>query len=124
MKILTISREESRPDSAVTDFLTSAKLTKLTTTPAMVSPVQLDDVDCVVYIEQEPDSQVFNMLQECNCPSILVADQDFRGSRCLFIPFGILDRIDSMSIGINVIRRFIDSISTDSHKINFGIAPN
>jgi hypothetical protein len=124
MKILTISREESRPDSAVTDFLTSAKLTKLTTTPAMVSPVQLNEVDCVVYIEQEPDFQVVDMLQECNCPSILVADQDSRNSRCLFIPFGVLDRIDSMSIGINVIRRFIDSISTDSHKISLGVAPN
>jgi hypothetical protein len=40
-----------------------------------------------------------------------VADQDFPDSQCLFIPFGILDQSLSVSIGIDIIRNLIDSIS-------------
>jgi hypothetical protein len=113
MQILTISGKDSRPELAITAFLATKGIKKTSTTPAALHLTPLDNVDCVIYIEQLADSQVIDRLQQSSCPSILVADQDSHDSQCLFIPFGILDRTDSLSIGITIIQDFIDSISVE-----------
>ena len=121
MKILIISSKDSRPEVAITALLASMELTKISTTPTALSSFDLDDVDCAIYIDRSPDFQVIDRLQQSRCPSILVSDQDFPDSQCLFIPFGILDQSLSVSIGIDIIRNFIDSISiTNSGGINSG----
>ena len=112
MQILIISNKDSRPEIAITALLAATKLTKISTTPTALSSFDLDNVDCAIYIDQQPDFSVIDILQQSRCPSILVADQDFPDSQCLFIPFGILDQSLSADIGIGVIRYFIESIAT------------
>jgi hypothetical protein len=110
MKILTISREESRPETAITEFLADSGLTKIATTPLLLTSAQLDDCDCIIYIERPPQLQVIDKLKGSGRPSILVADLDVQGSQCLLIPFEVLDRPDSVSIGIDVIQHHLDTL--------------
>jgi hypothetical protein len=121
MQILTISNKDSRPEVATTALLAATGLTKISITLRALPSFDLVEIDCAIYIDQLPDFQVIDRLQQSRCPSILLADQDFPDSQCLFIPFGILDRSDSVSIGINIIRDFINSIQiTDLDDINSG----
>lgn len=121
MQILIISNKDSCPEIAITALLAATELTKISTTPARLLSFDLDNIDCAIYIDQQPDFQVVDRLQQSRCPSILVADQDFPDSQCLFIPFGILDQSLSADIGIDIIMNFIDSIATtDSGGINSG----
>jgi hypothetical protein len=110
MQILTISKKDSRPEVAITAFLTSAGLTKTSISPTQLPLFDLDDADCAIYIDPRPDFKIIDRLQEHNCPAILVADQNFDGSQCQFIPFGILDRSNSVSIGIKKIRDYLDTL--------------
>ena len=112
MKILIISSKDSRPEVAITAFLASMELTKISATPAALLSFDLDNIDGAIYIDRQPDFQVIDRLQQSRCPSILVADQDFPDSQCLFIPFGILDQSMSVSIGIDIIKNFIEPIAT------------
>jgi hypothetical protein len=110
MQILTISKKDSRPEVAVTVFLASAGLTKISISPTRLPLFDLDDADCAIYIDSQPDFKIIDRLQEHSCPAILVAYQNFDDSQCQFIPFGILDRSSSVSIGIKAIRDYLYTI--------------
>jgi hypothetical protein len=122
MQILTISNKDSRPEVATTALLAATGLTKISITPRALPSFDLVEIDCAIYIDQRPDFRVIERLQQSCCPSILLADQDFPDSQCLFIPFGILDRSDSVSIGINIIRDHLDSISAEAEAISLNSA--
>jgi hypothetical protein len=110
MQILILSKADSRPQLATTAFLASAGIPETSITPTALPLFDLDDADCVIYIDPLPDFQIIDQLQQDNCPSILVADQDFDDSHCQFIPFGILDRSNSVRFGIKTIKDYLDSI--------------
>ncbi len=118
MQILTISKKDSRPEVAITVFLAIKGVTKISITPTALPLFDLDDCDCVIYIDPLPDFRVVYELQKSNCPSILVADQDFDNSHC-FIQFGVLDRSNSVSIGIKTIRDYLDSIPLKADRTIF-----
>jgi hypothetical protein len=121
MQILTVSDKASQAETAITLFLASAGLEKVSITSDALSSTELDDADCAIYIDQFPNFQVVQKIHESGCSLILIADQDFRGVQC-FIPFSILDNADSASIGIAVISDYLDSIATKS--ISNDLDPN
>jgi hypothetical protein len=110
MQILIISRDDSRPQLATTAFLASAGIVETTITPTQLPLFDLDDCDCAIYIDPQADSQVINQLASCNSPPILVADQNIDGGSHRFIPYGILDKSMSVSIGIRAIREYLYTI--------------
>jgi hypothetical protein len=110
MQILILSKADSRPQLATTAFLASAGISETSITPTALSLFDLDDADCVIYIDQQPDFQIIGQLQQDNCPSILVADENCDDSHYPFIPFGILDRSNSVRFGIKTIKDYLDSI--------------
>jgi hypothetical protein len=135
MQILIISKADSRPQLATTAFLASAGISETSISPTQLPSFDLDDADCAIYIDPRPDFQVVDRLQEHNCPAILVAYQNFDDSQCQFIPFGILDRSSSVSIGIKTIRDYLDTLPinpngtifstpTSSDHINAAFNPN
>jgi hypothetical protein len=114
MQTLIISSDkDSRPQIAITALLASIKMKETSIAPTALPLFGLDDADCAIYIDPQADFKIVDQLQQCRCPSILVADQDFQDSRCLFIPFGILDQSLSVSIGITLIQDFLNSISSE-----------
>jgi hypothetical protein len=113
MKILTICGHQSVAQTAIAKFLADFRLTKIVTTPLRLTLTQLIDCDCSIYIDRSPNLQVIDKLKESGRPSILVADLDVHGSQSLFIPFDVLDRPDSVSIGIDVIRHHLEALGLD-----------
>jgi hypothetical protein len=110
MKILIISRDDSRPQLATTAFLTAAGIVETTITPTQLPLFDLDDCDCAIYIDPQADSHVIDQLASCNSAPILVADQNIDGGSHRFIPYGILDKSMSVSIGIKSMREYLYTI--------------
>jgi hypothetical protein len=135
MKILTICDHQSMAQTAIAGFLTNSGIIKIATTPLRLTSTQLADCDCIIYIDRSPQPRVIDKLKESRRPLILVADIDVQDSQCLLIPFDILDRPDSISIGIDAIQRHLDTLpinasrsdrdsSTSSDHIDFAPNPN
>ena len=124
MQILNVFDKASKAEAAITAFLAPAGLEQVNVASTAISSTQLDDADCAIYIDQFPNFQVAQKIRESGCSLILIAEQDFRGSN-LFIPFGILENPDSVSIGIAVIRDHFDSIAAKlSEDIDSSLDPN